>query len=77
MHFCAARETASEVTVAPETASSAAVWPAMRRFLSSAAAAWPMPGVSADASITTSVMRLASKLIVTKTSPAMPAALAV
>ena len=76
IHFEAAFWTAFEVIDAPDTESTFAVWPASSAFFSSTADFCPIPGVSFDASITTSVILFASNVIVTITSPPIPAALA-
>ena len=69
--------TASEVTVAPETASTSADWAFMMRSTILSPIAPPMAGVSPETSITTSVMLVSSKVMVTVTSLPMPLAEAV
>ena len=77
IHFAAASLMALEVMVAPETASTSLVWASRMVLASSSAATPPMLSVSPEASMTTSVIFSASKVMVTETSPLMPAAVAV
>ena len=69
MHLPAASLTAVLVTVAPVTASTSALCPLMIASLSFSAATSPKPCVSPAASMTTSVMLVSSKVMVTVTSP--------
>ena len=68
--------TASEVTVAPETASTSTPWAFRMASWSLGAAAPPSSGVSPAASMMTSVISVSLKVMVTLTSLAMPLAVA-
>ena len=77
MHLPAASLMALEVMVAPATASTSLDCASRMAVVSCSAAAPPMLSVSPEASITTSVIFSASKVMVTVTSPLMPWAVAV
>ena len=76
MQLAAAFLTALVVMVAPETLSISAFWAAMMASFRVGAAAPPMLSVSLEASMTTSVMAVSLKVMVTFTSP-MPVAVPV
>ena len=76
MQAAAAWRMASLVTVAPETASTSALWADRIASCICSPISAPMPFVSPETSISTSVMLLASKVIVTLTSLPMPLAVA-